>query len=181
MNDDPTHAEPLEIMWRGRFIEARRRGKWEFVGRTRGIEAAVILAIDDGHVLLVEQYRVPLGASCLELPAGLVGDESEGEPIELAAARELEEETGYRPGSMEAIGRFASSPGMVSETFTLFVARDLVKTGEGGGVPGENIVVHRVPLADIGGFIAAGRAGGMMMDAKLLLLLGQGLIGSAQR
>lgn len=180
MKDDPGISDPLEIMWSGRFIEARRRGKWEFVGRTRGIQAAVILAIDDDHVLLVEQYRVPLGAPCLELPAGLVGDEEEGEPIALAAARELEEETGYRAGDMECAGRFASSPGMVSETFTLFVARDLVKVGDGGGVPGENIIVHRVPLSGISGFIAARRADGMAMDAKLLLLLGQGLIGSVQ-
>lgn len=181
MTDDPSRNEPLEIMWRGRFIEARRRGKWEFVGRARGIQAAVILAIDDGHVLLVEQYRVPLGAPCLELPAGLVGDEEAGEPAELAAARELEEETGYRAGAIESAGRFASSPGMVSETFTLFVARDLVKVSEGGGVPGENIVVHRVPLADMAAFVAARRAEGMMMDVKLLLLLGHGLIGPAPR
>jgi len=180
MTDETAIDTPLEIIWRGRFIEARRRGKWEFVGRTRGIEAAVILAVDDGHVLLVEQYRVPLGAFCLELPAGLVGDEEEGEAIELAAARELEEETGYRAGTIEAAGRFASSPGMVSETFTLFVARDLARVSEGGGVAGENIVVHRVPLADIADFVAGKRAEGMMMDVKLLLLLGTGLIASAQ-
>ncbi len=48
MQDDPSLRAPVEIMWRGRFIEARRRGKWEFVGRTRGIQAAVILAVVDG-------------------------------------------------------------------------------------------------------------------------------------
>lgn len=180
MTDDPSLDAPIESMWRGRFIEARRRGKWEFVGRTRGIEAAVILAIEDGHVLLVEQYRVPLGALCLELPAGLVGDEEQGEAVEIAAARELEEETGYRAGALETVGRFASSPGMLAETFTLLVARDLVKVGDGGGVPGENITVHRVPLADVAGFVAARRAAGVMMDAKLLLLLGSGLIGQGR-
>lgn len=170
--------DPIEIMWRGRYIEARRSGTWEFVGRARGIGAAVILAVDDGHVLLVEQYRTALRANCLELPAGLVGDEQAGEAIEIAAARELEEETGYRAARIENAGNFASSPGMVSETFTLMVAHDLMKTGEGGGVEGENITVHRVPLAEIADFIAARRRDGLMMDAKLLLLLGAGLIGS---
>ena len=51
-----------------------------------GIGAAVILAIDGDHVILVEQYRVPLAARCLELPAGLVGDEEEGEAVETALA-----------------------------------------------------------------------------------------------
>ena len=161
-------------MWQGRFITAWREGKWEYVGRARGIHAAVILAVDEGHVLLVEQYRVPLKARCLELPAGLVGDDSEGEAIEVAAARELEEETGYRPARIVPLGRFASSPGMVSETFTLVRAEGLTRVGEGGGVPGEEIVVHRVPLAGLEAFVEAKRAEGLVMDVKLLLLLGSG-------
>lgn len=161
-----------EIVWQGRFITAKTRGKWEYVSRARGIKAAVILAIDDGHVLLVEQYRVPLGANCLELPAGLVGDEAEGERVEDAAVRELEEETGYRAARIERIGEFHSSPGMVSESFFLVRALGLEKIGEGGGTDGEDIVVHRVPLAGIAEFIASRRASGCAIDAKLLLLLG---------
>ena len=161
-----------EIVWQGRFITAKTRGKWEYVSRARGIKAAVILAIDDGHVLLVEQYRVPLGANCLELPAGLVGDEAEGERVEDAAARELEEETGYRAARIERIGEFYSSPGMVSESFYLVRALGLEKIGDGGGTDGENIIVHRVPLAGVGEFIAEKRASGCAMDAKLLMLLG---------
>jgi ADP-ribose pyrophosphatase len=168
--------EPIEVMWEGRFITAKREGKWEYVGRARGIAAAVIVAIDDGHILLVEQYRVPLKANCLELPAGLIGDDSEGEPMAEAAARELEEETGYRAAAIEALGNFASSPGMVSETFTLVRATGLEKVGDGGGVDGENILVHRVPLAGVADFIAAKRADGVMMDVKLLLLLGAGIL-----
>ncbi|MFM9827496.1 MAG: NUDIX hydrolase [Sphingomonas sp.] len=164
-------------MWQGKFITVRQQGAWEFVGRARGISAAVILAIDDGHVLLVEQYRVPLGRNCLELPAGLVGDETAGEPVEQAADRELEEETGYRAGAIEVLGEFCSSPGMVSESFTLVRATGLVKTGEGGGVAGENIIVHRVPLATIADFVAAKRAQGVAMDVKLLMLLGPELLG----
>jgi len=164
------HGEP-EVVWRGRFIEAKRLGKWEFVSRTRGVSAAVILAVDDGHVLLVEQYRVPVGARCLELPAGLVGDDEEGEEAAAAAIRELEEETGYRARRMVELGRFHASPGMSSEGFTLLRALDLRRTGDGGGVAGEEIEVHRVRLEAVPDFVAARRAEGVAVDAKLLLLL----------
>ena len=167
---------PEEIMWEGRFITAKRRGRWEYVGRARGIGAAVILAIEDAadgpHVILVDQYRVPLGARCIELPAGLVGDHEAGEDPALAAARELEEETGYRAATMENLGRFHSSPGMVSESFTLFRARGLERVSEGGGTPGEDITVHRVPLAKLSDWLAERRADDYAVDVKLLLLLG---------
>jgi ADP-ribose pyrophosphatase len=167
-------------MWAGRFITAKKRGKWEYVGRARGIHAAVILAIDEAedgrHVLLVDQYRVPLGRRCIELPAGLVGDQEEGEDSSLAAARELEEETGFRPDRLETLGEFYSSPGMVSESFTLFRAHGLVKTGEGGGVEDEDIQVHRVLIDTLSDQIATWRAEGYAMDVKLLLLLGVGMV-----
>jgi ADP-ribose pyrophosphatase len=162
---------PEEVVWAGKYIVAKRRANWEYVGRARGIGAAVVLAVDDGHVLLVEQWRVPLQRRCLELPAGLVGDETEGEDIAASAARELEEETGWRADRIDIVGEFASSPGMVSETFTLVTAHGLTRVSEGGGVPGEDIVVHRVALADVADFIAAKRADGMAIDVKLLLLL----------
>ncbi len=167
-------------MWEGRFIVAKRRGKWEYVGRARGITAAVILAIDEApdgrHVLLVDQWRVPLGRRCIELPAGLVGDETAGEDPAQAAARELEEETGYRAGRIERVGEYWSSPGMVSESFTLFRAHDLVRTGAGGGVAGEGITVHRVALDTLPAFLADWRAKGGAVDVKLLALLGPGLV-----
>ena len=160
-----------EIVWQGKYITTKRRGPWEYVGRARGIGAAVILAIDDGHVLLVEQYRVPLQARCLELPAGLVGDETPGEDVATSAARELEEETGYRPERIEIIGTFASSPGMVSETFTLVRAHGLTRVSDGGGVPGEDIVVHRVALSGLADFISTKRTDGVVIDVKMLALL----------
>jgi ADP-ribose pyrophosphatase len=173
---DPDRTAPEETRWAGRFIAAKTRGKWEYVSRTRDVRAAVIVAIDDGEVLLVEQYRVPLGAVCLELPAGLVGDETEGEPVEAAAARELEEETGYRAERIEALGEFASSPGLVSETFTLVRATGLTQVHAGGGVADEDITVYRVPLADVPVFLTERRKAGVMADAKLLLLLGAGIL-----
>jgi ADP-ribose pyrophosphatase len=169
-------ADVEEIVWQGKFITAKRNGKWEYVGRARGIKAAVILAIDDGHVLLVEQYRVPLGRNCVELPAGLIGDETAGEPVETAAARELEEETGYRAAEIAVVGEFYSSPGMVSESFTLVKALGLAKVNEGGGVAGENITVHRVALDQLDGFVDAKRREGCGIDVKLLTLLGPHLI-----
>ncbi len=164
-------SEGETVVWQGKFITAKVNGQWEYVARARGIKAAVILAIDAGHVILVEQYRVPLGRICLELPAGLVGDESVGEKVELAAARELEEETGYRAAHIEAIGEFYSSPGMVSESFTFVRAHGLTKVSDGGGVDGEDIVVHRVALGDVPAFIAAKRGEGWGIDVKLLTLL----------
>ena len=163
--------EPVETMWEGKFIAAKRQGKWEFVSRTRGVSAAVILAIDEGHVLLVEQPRAPLGRPCLELPAGLIGDEEEGEKAEVAAIRELEEETGYRADHMVDLGRFHASPGMSSEGFTLLRAEGLTRVGDGGGTQGEEITVYRVPLEDVPTFVETKRADGVAMDVKLLLLL----------
>ena len=137
----------------------------------------MILAVDDGHVLLVEQYRVPIGARCLELPAGLVGDEEEGEEAAAAAIRELEEETGYRAERMVDLGRFYASPGMSSEGFTLLRAEGLTRAGEGGGVAGEDIEVHRVALDEVPAFVAGRRQRGVAIDSKLLLLLGPGMLG----
>ena len=169
-----------ETAWEGRFIAAKRRGKWEYVARTRGVSAAVIIAIDDGpfgeaqdrHAILVEQYRVPIQSRCLELPAGLVGDEEEGEEAAAAALRELEEETGYRAERMIELGRFYASSGMSAEGFTLLRAEGLTKVGDGGGVAGEDIMVHRVPLKDVPAFVEAKRAQGVAVDAKLLVFLG---------
>jgi ADP-ribose pyrophosphatase len=170
--------EEEKIVWQGRFVVAKTRGKWEYVGRARNIRAAVILAVEDGHVLLVEQFRVPLGRRCIELPAGLIGDDDggEGESAETAAGRELIEETGYRAKKIETIGEFWSSPGMVSESFTLVRASGLEKVGPGGGTPGEAITVHRVALDELEDFLADQRATGKAIDVRLLALLGPAIL-----
>ena len=165
-----------ETVWEGKYIKVLQDGTWEYVARARGIQAAVILAVDAGHVILVEQYRVPLGRRCLELPAGLVGDEDAGETVEASAARELEEETGYRAGAIEPLGFFHSSPGMVSEGFTLVRATGLERVSDGGGHADENITVLRVPVAEIATFVVTKRAAGVAIDVKLLLLLGAGML-----
>ena len=177
---DPDASAPEEVMWQGNFITAKRRGRWEYAGRARGIRAAAIVAIDDdGHVLLVEQYRVPLGRVCLEIPAGLIGDHEgqENEDATAAAIRELEEETGYLAGRMEPIGEFYSSPGMVSETFSLMRAHGLTKVGPGGGTPGENITVHRVKLSELPQFVADWRAKGHGVDVRIAMLMAPHFLG----
>lgn len=171
--------EPEEIMWQGRFITTMKKGRWEYVARARGIKAAVIMAITDGDVLLVEQYRVPLGRNCIELPAGLIGDEQAGEDPLIAAGRELEEETGYRAAKLTDLGEYFSSPGMVSEAYTLVKAENLERIGPGGGVDGENIIVHRIKLSELTGFIAKQRADGKAIDGKLLMFLGAEAVGAA--
>ena len=169
----------VETVWQGKFIAAKRQGKWEYVARARNIQAAVIVAIEEEHVLLVEQYRVPLGRYSLELPAGLVGDETEGEDVLDSAGRELEEETGYRADRIESLGEFYSSPGLASEGFTLVRATGLTKVGEGGGTDDEQIVVHRIALDALPAFVAAKRAAGVAIDVKMLLLISDALLGTA--
>lgn len=174
----PDSEAPEEIVWQGNFITAKRRGRWEFVGRARGIRAAVILPIDGGQVVLVEQYRVPLGCNCIELPAGLIGDGDGAEnkdPL-AAARRELEEETGYRADSWKVIGEFFSSPGMVSESFTLLKASGLTRVGDGGGTGDEEIAVHRVPLSSVKAFLDEARERGCAIDVRILLLLGGAIL-----
>ena len=177
----PAPDAPIETPWQGRYIKVNVKGSWEYVSRPNGVRAAVILALDEGedgrHVILVEQYRVPLGRNCIELPAGLVGDEQEGEAAFAAAQRELEEETGYTANLWEDAGEFYSSPGMVSESFSLFVAKYLNKVSEGGGVNDENITVHRVKLDELPEFLAQKREEGAGVDVRILMLLGARLMG----
>ena len=167
-----------EVAWAGRWLEVHKDGPWEYVERKGKLGAAVVVAIDDGHVILVEQYRIPVGARCLELPAGLIGDEEAGESVDAGAARELEEETGYRAARVERLGTFQSSPGMTSEYFELVRAWDLTKVGKGGGQGDEDIAIHRVPLHRIARFVKERRAEGVSVDAKILLLLGPSLLGA---
>ena len=162
---------PVEVMWEGKFVRALRRGKWEYASRSRNIGAVVILAEYEGRVILVEQPRVAPDCRCIELPAGLVGDEDPDATVESTAVKELEEETGFTADRIERLGEFYSSPGMLSEGFTLIRAHGIRKVGEGGGDHSEDIQVHLVPRAEVQNFIEQKRAEGVGVDAKLLLLL----------
>jgi ADP-ribose pyrophosphatase len=163
------HDAPPQVMWQGKYISAVKRGRWEYVSRTGCTHAVVVLAEHDGKVILIEQYRVPVGGRCLELPAGLVGDEDEHATVEDTAVKELEEETGFTCDRVERLGEFHSSPGMVAESFTLVRAHGVRKVGDGGGNHDEDITVFLVPRDDIPEFIAQRRAAGSAVDVKLLL------------
>lgn len=166
-------SEEPQVVWEGKYLRAMKAGDWEFAARTRSIQAVVILAEYEGKVILVEQERVPLGGRrCLELPAGLVGDEDDKGVAE-TALKELEEETGFAADRVEPLGQFYSSPGMVAEGFTLVRAHGV---REGGEKSDEPITVHLVERARVAGFIEAKRGEGVAVDAKLLLLLGGSLL-----
>ena len=165
------------VEWEGKYVRILRDGTWEYVERCGGVHAVVILAEHDGKVVLVEQVRVPLGKrKCLELPAGLVGDEDTDATVEDTAVKELEEETGFTAERIEVIGQFYSSPGMVAEGFTLVRAHELRRIGEGGGTEHEEIEVHLVARADVPAFVERKRAEGVAIDVKLLLLLAANIL-----
>jgi ADP-ribose pyrophosphatase len=162
---------PVELMWEGKFLRALRRGHWEYASRARNIGAVVIVAEFEGKVILVEQPRVAPDCRCIELPAGLVGDKDPNATVEGTAIKELEEEAGFTADRVERLGDFYSSPGMLSEAFTIVRAHGVRRIGEGGGDENEDIKVHLVARSDIPNFLEQKRAEGLGMDAKLLLLL----------
>jgi ADP-ribose pyrophosphatase len=160
-----------EVMWAGKYVRVLKRGKWEFASRTNNINAVVILAEYDGKVILIDQPRVPPDCRCIELPAGLVGDEDTDATVETTAVKELEEETGFTAERVERLGDFYASPGMLSESFTLVRAHGVRRIGEGGGDENEDINVHLVERSEIANFIEQKRAEGFGVDVKLLLFL----------
>jgi ADP-ribose pyrophosphatase len=160
-----------EVMWAGKYVRVLKRGKWEYASRTNNINAVVILAEYEGKVILIDQPRVPPDCRCIELPAGLVGDEDPNATAESTAVKELEEETGFTAERVERVGDFYASPGMLSESFTLVRAHNVRRIGDGGGDENEDINVHLVDRADIANFIEQKRAEGFGVDVKLLLFL----------
>jgi len=160
-----------DLLWQGKYLEVRRDGRWEYAARVGGMGAAVIIAVTGAReIVLVEQFRRALGRPTIELPAGLIGDDGDFDPA-AAAARELAEETGFVAQGWALVGDFATSPGMSSEMFTLFKATGLTRPGTGGGVAGEEITVHVVPLDGIGGWLEEQRTAGKVIDCRLVVAL----------
>lgn len=154
----------------GRFLRLVARNGWEFVERP-GIHGIVLVVAvtPAGGLLLVEQRREPVGANVLELPAGLAGDDPGrgDEPLEETARRELLEETGWAAESMERLTSGPPSAGVTSEVVTLFRARALSREGPGGGVEGEAITVHEVPMEAAERFLREREAAGILVDPKV--------------
>ena len=142
---------------------------WEYVTRTHATGVVGIIAVnDEEQLVLVEQYRAPVAVKVLELPAGLVGD-SAPESFQEAAHRELLEETGYSAESIEPLFAGPSSAGLADEVVHLVRAHGLRQTQPGGGIEGESIVVHKVPLHSLESFIEDFEASNGMVDFKVRL------------
>jgi ADP-ribose pyrophosphatase len=175
MNDStlrqpPDATAPVETLYQGKWLTLRKRGRWEYAERNHPGGAVIILAVTpEDKILFVEQYRVAILQTTIEMPAGLVGDladQADEGPL-LAAQRELEEETGYRCQRVEFVHRGPSSSGLSNEMITFVRAWELEKVGAGGGDESENIVVHEVPRTEAGAWLFARAAEGYSIDPKL--------------
>ncbi|MEE4329664.1 MAG: NUDIX hydrolase [Wenzhouxiangella sp.] len=168
MADDPSD----EVLYEGRYLTLQSRDGWEFVHRRHPVTVIVAWTPDD-ELLLVEQFRVPLGRRTIELPAGLVGDDLAhgNEDMLDAAARELEEETGWRPGQLEEIMSCPISAGLTDESVLFVRATELLQVSRGGGDESEDIVVHRIRRSAIDEWLAERYANGLAIDPKIFAAL----------
>lgn len=165
-----TPTEPPRLLHEGQFLSLVRHGHWEYVERRSAHGAAVIIAVTDAReLILVEQYRVPVGANTIELPAGIVGDDPSfsGESIDASARRELLEETGFECRDTRVVLQGPIAPGLTSEVSHLVLATGLTRVHAGGGVDDENISVHVVPLATLGEWLDAAQARGCLVEPKV--------------
>ena len=163
-------TDTLESLGRGNWLELVRDGRWEFVRRTNvsGV-VAMIPITDEDEVVLVEQFRPALKRACIEIPAGLVGDEKAGEDPLAAAKRELEEETGFEGSDWTYLFEGAASGGLATETIQFYLVRGLKRVGPGGGDGSENIIVHVVPLTGLHDWLESRAREGLAVDAKVYI------------
>jgi ADP-ribose pyrophosphatase len=162
-------TEPAELMYDGKYLRMIRRGTWEYAERAHagGLAAIIIAVTPEDRIVFVEQFRVPLQANTIEMPAGLVGDIDAGESIEMSAVRELEEETGWTADHAEVLMIGPTSSGASSEKIAFVRATGLRKVGDGGGDASENITVHEVPRARAAAWLVEKIGQGYELDAKL--------------
>jgi ADP-ribose pyrophosphatase len=159
-----------ESLHRGRYLELLRDGHWEFVQRVNARGAVFVLAVTDAaELVLVEQQRVPLQARTVELPAGIYGD-AESPPEETpeqCALRELEEETGFRGATARLLVSGPVAPGLTTEIMFLVRVENLTRAHAGGGVGGEDITVHVVPLDGIERWLDDRRSEGLLVEPRI--------------
>jgi ADP-ribose pyrophosphatase len=152
-------------LFEGKHVLVFERDGWEFVERKQGKSAVAIVAVtDDDRVIFVEQFRRPVNARVIDLPAGLVDDH---ENPDETARRELEEEAGYACAKVERLTTGPTSPGITSETVTFYRATGLEHRGVGGGLAGENITVHRIPRDAIVDWLMQKSGEGVLIDVKV--------------
>ncbi|MEE9405412.1 MAG: NUDIX hydrolase [Algisphaera sp.] len=156
-------------LYQGKFLTLAQRGRWEYATRTNATGVIAIVALhDDDRIVLIEQDRPAVGARVIELPAGLAGDTDASEPLLQAAKRELEEETGYTANHWATLPTVTCSAGLTDEEVTFFLATQLTQTSAGGGVDGEDITRHEIPLAILAQWLAKRQATGLKIAATLL-------------
>jgi len=166
MNDDITR-------YKGRYLSLLERDGWEFASRSNATGVVVLVAVTDSkEIVLVEQFRKPVGKHVIELPAGLVGDLDDSlETTLIAAARELHEETGFEAARMEILIECPSSAGMSDELISFVRASGLHRTGPGGGDDSEDIQVHTIPLDQVDNWLQEQIDAGKPMDPKIYAAL----------
>ena len=132
----------------GDHLRLLRRGGWEYVEHVGGRDSVAALATTPANeVVLIEQWRPPVDAIVLELPAGIV---EPGEPPEHAVVRELMEETGFAAnGPPELLLGSPLSAGIASSILYLYRVHAAERRGPGGGVGDERIRVRLVPLREL--------------------------------
>jgi ADP-ribose pyrophosphatase len=159
--------------YQGRYLSLLERDGWEFSSRTNASGVVVIVAVtDQNEIVLVEQYRPPVGKLVIELPAGLVGDVGDGnESILEAASRELEEETGFSATEVSLLMEMPSSAGMTDEIISFALASGLRRSGPGGGDDSEDISVHIIHLQQVDEWLKAQSAAGKLLDPKIFAAL----------
>jgi ADP-ribose pyrophosphatase len=152
----------------GKRVVILENDGWEYVERKKGKEAVAVIAQDDrGRVILTEQFRRPVGKRVIDYPAGLVGDEEgKSDPAE-TAKKELDEETGFTCERVELLAKGPTSAGITSELVSFYRAHGVRRKGQGGGVGGEEITVHTVPLEELPSWLAAREKEGVLVDLKI--------------
>ncbi len=159
-----------KILYEGKFLRVIGEGGWEYVKRKNCTGIVVIAALTrDKKIILVEQYRKPVGKNVIEMPAGLVGDiESQAEEkIETAAMRELLEETGYQAKKMKLLMHGPVSAGLSCEIISIYQAINIKKVSEGGGDETEDITVYEVPLKRAQKWLRQMEQKGKLVDPKV--------------
>jgi len=169
-----TMTSEKTILAQGKYLQLVKDAHWEYVHRIRGIGAVAIIPVTrNQELVLVEQYRYPFEKQVIDLPAGLVGDELESDTdFEDAARRELLEETGYAAKHLKLLIDGPTTSGMATETIHFYLARNVTRVAAGGGVDGENILVHVVPLNRISAWFKRQQKAGKLIDVKCFLAAG---------
>lgn len=163
------HLSQARSLHEGTHVALLEKDGWEFAHRRNGHGVVVVVALTDAReIVLVEQYRPPVGRRVIELPAGLVGDDREETVLE-AGARELEEESGYRAGEIRTLWSGPTSAGLADEIVTMLVAQALERVHDGGGVDDEQIQVHLVPLPHLEIWLCDRENSGTLVDLKVRL------------